>query len=157
MFQISNITFQLSWWQQPWRVKSGMLHYQQYRCSHSLLPRMLALGINGHAWHAWQAIQGKGKEGKKGEWSMIQNGFSFPPLPLSSLRLHSSVLINRLFTVVYFSVRSSRSRALRYGLPILHECQNYLGGDFSRPSPPPPSAPSHNPQRPPPRYILKSR
>ena len=33
----------------------------------------------------------------------------------------------RLFTVVYFSVRSSRSRALRYGLSILHECQNYLG------------------------------
>ena len=27
-----------------------------------------------------------------------------------------------------FSVRSSRSRALRYALPILHECQNYLGG-----------------------------
>ena len=32
---------------------------------------------------------------------------------------------SRLFTVLYFSVRSSRSRALRYGLPILHECQNY--------------------------------
>ena len=32
----------------------------------------------------------------------------------------------RLFTVLYFSVRSSRSRALRYGLPILHECQNYV-------------------------------
>ena len=37
-------------------------------------------------------------------------------------------LSSRLFTVLYFSVRSSRSRALRYGLPILHECQNYLGG-----------------------------
>ena len=36
--------------------------------------------------------------------------------------------VSRLFTVLYFSVRSSRSRALRYGLPILHECQNYLGG-----------------------------
>ena len=32
---------------------------------------------------------------------------------------------SRLLTVLYFSVRSSRSRALRYGLPILHECQNY--------------------------------
>ena len=31
----------------------------------------------------------------------------------------------RLFTVLYFSVRSSRSRALRCGLPILHEFQNY--------------------------------
>ena len=73
----------------------------------------------------------------------------------------------RLFTVLYFSVRSSRSRALRYGLPILHECQNYLRGGgglggseknilqyFSRPSPPPPS---YNPRRPPPRYIWKSR
>ena len=27
---------------------------------------------------------------------------------------------------VHFPVRSSRSRASRYGLPILHECQNYL-------------------------------
>ena len=34
----------------------------------------------------------------------------------------------RLFTVLYFSVRLSRSSALCYGLPILHECQNYLGG-----------------------------
>ena len=34
----------------------------------------------------------------------------------------------RLLTVLFFSVRSSRSRALLYGLPILHECQNYLGG-----------------------------
>ena len=49
----------------------------------------------------------------------------------------------RLFTVLYFSVRSSRSRALRNGLPILHECQNYLG--------------DYNPRRPPPRYIWKSR
>ena len=40
----------------------------------------------------------------------------------------TSLYTNRLFTGVYFSVRSSRSRALRYGLPILHECQNYLGG-----------------------------
>ena len=38
----------------------------------------------------------------------------------------------RLFTVLNFSVRSSRSRALRYGLPILH------------------------PRRPPPPYIWKS-
>ena len=37
----------------------------------------------------------------------------------------------RLLTVLYFSVRSSRSRALRYGQPILHECQNYLGGGGS--------------------------
>ena len=37
-------------------------------------------------------------------------------------------IFNRMFTVLYFSVRSSRSGALRYGLPILHECQNYLGG-----------------------------
>ena len=36
--------------------------------------------------------------------------------------------LTRLFKVLYFSVRSSRSRALRYGLPILHECQNYLEG-----------------------------
>ena len=69
---------------------------------------------------------------------------------------------NRLFTVVYFSVRSSRSRALRYGLPILHECQNYLGGggglgesEKNRLALPPPA--SHNPRRSPPRYILKSR
>ena len=34
----------------------------------------------------------------------------------------------RLFTVLYFFVRLSRSSALCYGLPILHECQNYLGG-----------------------------
>ena len=44
------------------------------------------------------------------------------------LRFISSRHDFRLFTVLYFSVRSSRSRALRYGLPILHECQNYLGG-----------------------------
>ena len=31
----------------------------------------------------------------------------------------------RLFTVLYFSVRSSRSSALRFGL--LHECRNYSG------------------------------
>ena len=33
----------------------------------------------------------------------------------------------RLFTVLYFSVRSSRSSALRRAA-ILHECQNYLAG-----------------------------
>ena len=48
------------------------------------------------------------------------------------LRLRQCKFVNcisyRLFTVLYFSVRSSRLRALRYGLPILHECQNYLGG-----------------------------
>ena len=43
-----------------------------------------------------------------------------------------------LFTVLYFSIRSLRSRALHYGLAILHECQNYLGGQglyFSCPPP----------------------
>ena len=33
----------------------------------------------------------------------------------------------RLFAVLYFSVRSSRSSALRFGR-ILHECQNYSRG-----------------------------
>ena len=35
---------------------------------------------------------------------------------------------SRLFTVLYFSVRSSRSSGLRLRAAILHECQNYLGG-----------------------------
>ena len=37
---------------------------------------------------------------------------------------------HKLFAVPYFSVRSSRSAALHYGLP-LHKCQNYLGGGGS--------------------------
>ena len=38
------------------------------------------------------------------------------------------IYIGRLFTVLYFSVRSSRSSALRLiRAAILHECQNYLG------------------------------
>ena len=41
---------------------------------------------------------------------------------------HTSCASIRLFTVLYFSVRSSRSSAFRYGLAILRECQNYLGG-----------------------------
>ena len=53
--------------------------------------------------------------------------FAFFYFVLIHLELKGQVH-GRLFTVVYFSVRSSRSRALRYGLPILHECQNYLGG-----------------------------
>ena len=78
MFQLSSITFQLTWWQQPWRVKSGMLYFQQLRCSHSLRS-MLGLRINGHAWHVWQARQqGKGKEGEKGEW---RSRVAFPPTP----------------------------------------------------------------------------
>ena len=32
----------------------------------------------------------------------------------------------RLFTVLYFSVRSSRSSALRYGLPSRMSVKNYL-------------------------------
>ena len=52
------------------------------------------------------------------------------------------LLWRRLFTVLYFSVRSSRSSALCYGLPsyMRHECQNYLGGGggLGGPSIPPP-------------------
>ena len=51
-----------------------------------------------------------------------------------------------LFTVLYFSVRLSRSRALHYRLPILHECQNYLGGGGSIfLAPPPPELKSPTP------------
>ena len=54
---------------------------------------------------------------------------------------------NRLFTVLYFSVRSSKSSALRYELPSCMTVKPTLGAgvvwfDFSRtsPSPPPPRA-----------------
>ena len=53
-----------------------------------------------------------------------------PYLSLEKIKRHEFRKFHfavRLFAVLYFSVRSSRSRALRYGLPILHECQNYLG------------------------------
>ena len=53
-----------------------------------------------------------------------------------------------LFTVLYFSVRLSRSRALHYRLPILHECQNYLGGGgsiFLAPPPPRTKIPDAHP------------
>ena len=53
-----------------------------------------------------------------------------PYLSLEKLKRHEFRKFHfavRLFAVLYFSVRSSRSRALRYGLPILHESQNYLG------------------------------
>ena len=50
----------------------------------------------------------------------------------------------RLFTVLYFSVRSSRSRALRYGLP---SCMSVLttqgaGAVWEEAPPPPPPTPS---------------
>ena len=78
MFPLSSITFQLTRWQRPWRVKSGMLCFEQLGCSHSLRS-MLALRINGHAWHVWQATQQeKGKEGEKGEW---RSRLAFPPTP----------------------------------------------------------------------------
>ena len=53
----------------------------------------------------------------------------------------------RLFLVLYLSVRSSRSRALRYGLLNFHECQNYLGGGggLGGGAPPPPPLMSYNP------------
>ena len=63
----------------------------------------------------------------------------------------------RLFTVLYYSVRSSRSSALRYGLPSCMSV-NYLwdGGGLGG-SARPPSPYSYNPRRPLPRYIWKSR
>ena len=64
----------------------------------------------------------------------------------------NSLPSDRMFTVLYFSVRSSRSSTLRYRQPaaILHECQNYswdgggLGGSEKNrsPTPPPPLPPS---------------
>ena len=59
---------------------------------------------------------------------------------------------SRLFTVLCFSVRSSRSSALRYGLPSCMSVKTTWGGrdglGGSSPS-------SYNPRRPPPRYIWK--
>ena len=111
MFPLSSITFHLTWWQRPWRVKSGKLYFEQLRCS-LILRSMLALRINGHARHVWQATQQeKGKEGEK--------GLFLPPPPLWSLRLQSSVLIKEFprgvspprytvwytFRILYFSWR----------------------------------------------------
>ena len=47
----------------------------------------------------------------------------------------------RLFTVLYFSVRSSIRAA------ILHDCQNYLGGGGSRLPPPTAKIPNVRPLR----------
>ena len=78
MFPLSGITFHLTWWQRPWRVKSGKLYFEQLGCS-LILRSMLALRINGHARHVWQATQQeKGKEGEKGEW---RSRVAFPPTP----------------------------------------------------------------------------
>ena len=52
---------------------------------------------------------------------------AYQEISISEARSSNVELYIRLFTVPYFPVRLSRSNALRYGLPILHECQNYLG------------------------------
>ena len=70
----------------------------------------------------------------------------------------------RLFTVLYFSVKWARSRALRYGLPSCMSVKAtwgagavWFGGLVFFSSPSPASPYSYNPRRPPPRYIWKSR
>ena len=72
-----------------------------------------------------------------------------------------SLLLHRLFTVLYFSVRWSKSRALSYGLPscmsvkttygagAVWEEARKIGSDFSRPPPPTAIIPDARP----PRYI----
>ena len=52
-------------------------------------------------------------------------GNSLSPLEAEN-RFLGGALQTRLFTVLYFSMRSSRSSALRYGLPSSMSCQNYL-------------------------------
>ena len=84
---------------------------------------------------------------------------------LAARRVHRTHT-NRLFTVLYFTIRSSRSSALRFGLHLACVSKLLWGRGrfgrkqekyFSRPSLPlPPPPPSYNPRRPPPRYIWKS-
>ena len=57
---------------------------------------------------------------------------------------------SRLFTVLYFSVRSSKSSALRYGLPSCMIVKTI----FLAPPPPPPPTQSYKPRRSPPSVHL---
>ena len=52
--------------------------------------------------------------------------FIIKQTPLLNRRRH--LKSTRLFTVLYFYVRLSRSRSFALRAAILHECQNYLGG-----------------------------
>ena len=62
----------------------------------------------------------KGKLNENNSWTPI-NSKKYSCYGLKKIQTRKF----RLFTVLYFSVRSSRSSALRFGL--LHECRNYSG------------------------------
>ena len=99
MFPLSSITFHLTWWQRPWRVKSGKLYFEQLRCFLSLRS-MLALRINVHARHVWQATQQE-KGSLRLQSSVLMKEFPrgiFPPPPP-----RYTVWYN--FRILYFSWR----------------------------------------------------
>ena len=100
---------------------------------------VVVLGGSGRGRNSGSGSSGSGSGRSGGGVGSVKYTCSFMINFLGVEKCDSKSGSGSLFTVLYFSVRLSRSRALHYGLPILHECQNYLGGGgsiFLAPPPP---------------------